>query len=230
MSRPRNRCKRVILEELSAFLTIPDGDRITCEFYERMRKYNCWVFSVVRVVAHCSARLNGVAGIIASGCSITGCTVTGKGSPTLSKGKKRVRSGGNFGGRDSGSGQGAEQLVRKLEGMGVEICVYTTSARSVWYIRSLLRFYGIRIVNQAAHERAVGKLTSHGRAPSKIPRLFGIDLHVDDSRGVAIEGGRFNFEVLVVDPGDKQWAERVVEAVEQAIKKKSEQVGDAKRD
>ena len=41
MSRPRDTRKRVILEELSAFLTIPDGDRITREFYERMRKFNC---------------------------------------------------------------------------------------------------------------------------------------------------------------------------------------------
>ena len=48
MSRPRSTRKRVILEELSAFLAIPNGDRITREFYERMRKYNCWVFSVIQ--------------------------------------------------------------------------------------------------------------------------------------------------------------------------------------
>ena len=51
ISRPRAIRKRVILEELSAFLTIPDGDRITREFYERMRKYNCWVFSVIQQFA-----------------------------------------------------------------------------------------------------------------------------------------------------------------------------------
>ena len=39
MTRRRDVRKRVILEELSAFLTIPDGDRITREFYERMRKF-----------------------------------------------------------------------------------------------------------------------------------------------------------------------------------------------
>ncbi|MCB1096659.1 MAG: hypothetical protein KDN22_13865, partial [Verrucomicrobiae bacterium] len=48
MTRRRDVRKRVILEELSAFLTIPDGDRITREFYERMRKFNCWVFSVIQ--------------------------------------------------------------------------------------------------------------------------------------------------------------------------------------
>ncbi|MCX6853293.1 MAG: hypothetical protein NTV80_00130, partial [Verrucomicrobia bacterium] len=48
MNRPRSTRKRVILEELSAFLAMPDGDRITREYYERMRKYSCWVFSIIQ--------------------------------------------------------------------------------------------------------------------------------------------------------------------------------------
>lgn len=48
MRRPRNIRKRVILEELSAFLAMPDGDRITREYYERMRKYSTWVFSIIQ--------------------------------------------------------------------------------------------------------------------------------------------------------------------------------------
>jgi len=48
LTRPRLQRKRIVLEELSAFLTIPDGDRITREFYERMRKYHCWVISVIQ--------------------------------------------------------------------------------------------------------------------------------------------------------------------------------------
>jgi len=48
MRRPRSTRKRVILEELSAFLAMPDGDRITREYYERMRKYSCWVFSIIQ--------------------------------------------------------------------------------------------------------------------------------------------------------------------------------------
>lgn len=48
MSRPRSTRKRIILEELSAFLAMPDGDRITREYYERMRKYSCWVFSIIQ--------------------------------------------------------------------------------------------------------------------------------------------------------------------------------------
>jgi hypothetical protein len=37
-----------VWEELSAFLAISDRERITREFYERMRKYNCWVISVIQ--------------------------------------------------------------------------------------------------------------------------------------------------------------------------------------
>lgn len=48
MRRPRNIRKRVILEELSAFLAMPDGERITREYYERMRKYSTWVFSIIQ--------------------------------------------------------------------------------------------------------------------------------------------------------------------------------------
>ena len=48
MRRPRSIRKRVILEELSAFLAMPDGERITREYYERMRKYSTWVFSIIQ--------------------------------------------------------------------------------------------------------------------------------------------------------------------------------------
>lgn len=48
MNKPRGIRKAIILEELSAFLAVPDGERITREFYERMRKYNAWVFSIIQ--------------------------------------------------------------------------------------------------------------------------------------------------------------------------------------
>lgn len=48
ITRPRKARKRVVLEELSAFLNVPNGERITREFYERMRKFHCWVISVIQ--------------------------------------------------------------------------------------------------------------------------------------------------------------------------------------
>jgi hypothetical protein len=52
----------------------------------------------------------------------------------------------------------------------------------------------------------------HG--PSKYPPAFGIDLHVDDSEGVGLEGQRYGFAVVVVSPEDPDWAARVLEAVD----------------
>ena len=51
MKRPRGLRKRVILEELSAFLMNREGERITQEFFERMRKYNCWVLAIIQQYA-----------------------------------------------------------------------------------------------------------------------------------------------------------------------------------
>lgn len=50
-------------------------------------------------------------------------------------------------------------------------------------------------------------------APSKLPTAFDIDLHVDDSEGVQIEGYDHGFRVVVVRPDDEQWAHKVLEAV-----------------
>lgn len=119
---------------------------------------------------------------------------------------------------------GMERLVRQLDEMGVDICIYTTSARPLWYIRRLLKSYGVRpslIVNQAIHDRAIANLAIKGPKPTKIPTLFGIDLHVDDSLGVSMEGKRFNFQVLVVNPDDENWDEKVIEAVEKLGRNRS---------
>ena len=87
-----------------------------------------------------------------------------------------------------------------------EVWIYTTSYRSSFYIRKLLWVYGLRvdgIVNQARH-------TKHVRVRStKHPPTFGIDVLIDDSRGVLLEGQRFGFPVIQVDPDDAGWVESV---------------------
>jgi hypothetical protein len=65
------------------------------------------------------------------------------------------------------------------------------------------------VVNQTQHDRVVGR-----SGPSKLPPAFGIALHVDDSEGVALEGERYGFSVVVVSPDDLEWTSRVLEAVD----------------
>ena len=110
---------------------------------------------------------------------------------------------------------GTRSLTRELRRQGCSIWVYTSSGRTPSYIRRWLLLYGIRVdgvVNSVLHNRA---LTAHGlsNAPSKFPPAFDIDLHVDDSEGVRIEGHDHGFRVVVVHPQDESWAQKVLDAV-----------------
>lgn len=109
---------------------------------------------------------------------------------------------------------GTRELAGELKKLGWEIWVYTTSYRTPASIRRWMKGYGIDvtgIVNQTIHERKMAMLD--GQAPSKHPRLFGIDLHVDDCDGVKLEGKWFGFDVVVVEPSDVGWTKKVLEAV-----------------
>jgi hypothetical protein len=110
---------------------------------------------------------------------------------------------------------GTRSLTRELRRQGCSIWVYTSSGRTPSYIKRWLLLYGIRVdgvVNSVRHSHA---LTERGlsNAPSKFPPAFGIDLHVDDSEGVHSEGQDHGFRVVVVQPEDEQWAQKVLEAV-----------------
>ena len=110
---------------------------------------------------------------------------------------------------------GTRSLIRELRRQDCSIWVYTSSGRTPSYIRRWLLLYGIRVdgvVNSVLHNRA---LTAHGlsNAPSKFPPAFDIDLHVDDSEGVRIEGHDHGFRVVVVHPQDESWAQKVLDAV-----------------
>ncbi|WEK07886.1 MAG: hypothetical protein P0Y51_22015 [Candidatus Pseudomonas colombiensis] len=110
---------------------------------------------------------------------------------------------------------GTRSLTRELRRQGCSIWVYTSSGRTPSYIRRWLMLYGIHVdgvVNSVRHNQA---LTARGlsNAPSKFPPAFDIDLHVDDSEGVQIEGHDHGFRVVVVNPQDELWAQKVLEAV-----------------
>lgn len=109
---------------------------------------------------------------------------------------------------------GTRSLIRELRRQECSIWVYTSSGRTQSYIRRWLLLYGIRVdgvVNSVRHNHA---LTKHGlsNSPSKFPPAFDIDLHVDDSEGVQIEGYDHGFRVVVVRPDDENWAQRVLDA------------------
>ncbi len=108
--------------------------------------------------------------------------------------------------------QGTRDLMRQLIERNCQLWVYTTSHRPRRYLHGWFRSFGIRledVVNQDLHERVIGRY-----GPSKCPSAFGIDLHIDDSEGVAQEGRKHGFSVLVVRPSDRDWAKRILAAVD----------------
>lgn len=113
---------------------------------------------------------------------------------------------------------GTRSLVRELRHRGCGIWIYTSSGRSPFYIRRWLLMHGIRVDGVVNGERHRHGLVTHGflHSPSKFPPAFGIDLHVDDSDGVRMEGDAHGFRVVVVRPDDPHWTRHVLDAVARA--------------
>jgi hypothetical protein len=112
--------------------------------------------------------------------------------------------------------RGTRALASRLRQRGWEIWIYTTSYRKPAAVRLWLWCHGIRVgrvINQDVHDRYLRR-TRDQYPPSKHPGAFGIDLHVDDSAGVQMEGKEHGFNVVVVEPGDQDWAEVVWAAAE----------------
>jgi hypothetical protein len=113
--------------------------------------------------------------------------------------------------------RGTRALMQELLARCCQLWIYTTSFRSPRYLRRWFASFGIPIsgvVNQDRHEQVIRRSRFTGYPPSKYPPAFGIDLHVDDSEGVAMEGKEYNFRVVVISPDDLDWTSRVLAAVE----------------
>ncbi len=109
---------------------------------------------------------------------------------------------------------GTRSLIRDLRRQGCSIWIYTSSGRTPSYIRRWLMLYGIRVdgvVNSDRHQHVLA-VNGLANAPSKLPSAFDIDLHVDDSEGVRLEGVDHGFRVVVVCPKDENWVQKVLDA------------------
>lgn len=109
--------------------------------------------------------------------------------------------------------KGTQELISELKNHGHKIHIYTTSFRSKRKIRWTLKYYGVkvnRIVNQTENQRI---LKSRNIYASKYPTAFGFDLHIDDSKGVEIEAERYNFKVIILEPTDINWIEKIINEI-----------------
>lgn len=107
---------------------------------------------------------------------------------------------------------GTVDLFKQLRNHGWQIGVYTTSHRKRKYIKKLFKLHGLKldlIINQNQHEKIVKKLRTK-RKPSKLPNWVNSHLHIDNCETVFVEGNRFHFRVLIVDPLDHNWTKKVL--------------------
>ena len=111
-------------------------------------------------------------------------------------------------------------LCEELKSLGFDICVYTTSERSVSYIKHLFGLYGIKlsnVINQKVHKEFV-QGTRKEVMPSKVPSKFRIDLHIDDDISVKQNGMQFGFNVLIISKYDKEWSFKVLNEAKRIMK------------
>jgi len=108
--------------------------------------------------------------------------------------------------------RGAPDLINRLQSMGYEVWVYTSSFRSERYIRSLFRHYGIRfdgIVNGDRHLREVQRNNSR-TLPQKLPNRYRISLHVDDEEVICSSAGQYGFRAYQLSDDDDEWKEKII--------------------
>lgn len=110
--------------------------------------------------------------------------------------------------------KGTIELFKELKKQNHIVGIYTTSFRSVFKIKLLFLLNGFSvdfIINQNKHLQA---LKNSQNKPSKYPSLFNIDIHIDDSKGVALEGEKYNFKTIIVDEDVESWKEFVLKNIE----------------
>jgi len=112
---------------------------------------------------------------------------------------------------------GTPVLINRLQKLGYEVWVYTSSFRSERYIRGLFRHYGVRfdgIVNGTRHLAEVQK-NSKTTLPQKMPSHYKITLHIDDEAVICSLGSQYGFRAYQLDAEDAQWKEKIIERANQ---------------
>ncbi len=112
---------------------------------------------------------------------------------------------------------GTPELINSLQNMGYEVWVYTSSFRSIRYIKLLFLFYGVRfddIVNGTRHLREVQRDRKE-ILPQKLPNRYRISLHIDDESIVCSMGRQYGYNTYQLNAQDDNWKEKIIERAEE---------------
>ncbi|WP_316632762.1 hypothetical protein [uncultured Flavobacterium sp.] len=109
--------------------------------------------------------------------------------------------------------KGTIDLFKDLKKQKHKIYIYTTSYRNSIRIKWMFYSYGISVdyvINQQKHQKKIGKRNIHC---SKFPPMFNIDIHVDDSIGVEMEGEKYGFKTIIISETDENWTQRILSKI-----------------
>jgi len=108
---------------------------------------------------------------------------------------------------------GTKDLLHKINQRGHKIIIYTTSYRSKIYIKFLFRIYGIKIEQIINQIDNLDKQAKQSTQFSKNPKLFNIDLHIDDLQGVKMESNLNRSEVLIIEDSNSLNVKKLIEKI-----------------
>lgn len=117
---------------------------------------------------------------------------------------------------------GTPILINKLQELGYEVWVYTSSFRSERYIKNLFKHYGVKfdgIINGHRHLREVQRNSTH-ILPQKVPSMYRISLHIDDEAIICTQGRTFGFDAYQLDAPDDEWVEKIINYADKVRRKK----------
>ncbi len=112
---------------------------------------------------------------------------------------------------------GTPELIKRLQSMDYEVWVYTSSFRTIRYIKLLFFLYGVKfdgIINGQRHLKEVQRDRKQ-LLPQKVPSMYRISLHVDDESVICSLGRQYGFEAYQLDAQDDDWKEKVLERAEE---------------
>ncbi|NOZ45430.1 MAG: HAD family hydrolase [Chlorobi bacterium] len=102
---------------------------------------------------------------------------------------------------------GAVELMQDIIGSQHEIWIYTASSRPKHYIYELFLRHGVPVSGIINRKKHVTTLNTEEKVLSKYPPAFNIDVHIDYSDNVKIDGEIFNFKTITVKSDEDNWAE-----------------------
>ncbi|WP_026706618.1 hypothetical protein [Flavobacterium soli] len=108
---------------------------------------------------------------------------------------------------------GTVNLFKELQSQNHKIYIYTTSYRSELKIRFMFFTYGISVATIINQKKHIKELGLKSKEVSKLPSKFGIDVHVDDSKGVEMEGKKYGFKTIIISDKENAWVKLILENI-----------------